>query len=203
MPRQSPAKDDFDYPDSALYRYRAVCHSRRENFCYREWHYELVYRSCNGKCLSTPAGVSCPYTGFISRVFRCWSLIGQIGTGTSPSTAFEVGISLTFTASSSGRFYLGVNDNNYPDNTGSWAAVVTICPSAANTTAKASGIVSTDAASCPIPRVEITYTFPKIPDFLPKVFPISYLPQMPTIAAVAKVTGVSQILPRRLHLHGM
>jgi hypothetical protein len=57
----------------------------------------------------------------------CWSLVGRIGTG----AAFEVGNSLTFTAASSGELYLGVNDNNFPDNSGSWAVTITV--SSANT----------------------------------------------------------------------
>lgn len=78
---------------------------------------------CGGKCLSTPDGQACPYTGFVAQGLPCWSLIGKIGPNGKP---FEVGASLTFKANSSGQFFLGVNDNNYPDNTGSWTAEITI-----------------------------------------------------------------------------
>ena len=75
---------------------------------------------CNEQCLSTPAGSSCPYTGFYAQGLPCWSLIGRVGSG----PVFEVGDSLTFTASESGELFLGVNDNNYPDNTGNWTSTI-------------------------------------------------------------------------------
>jgi hypothetical protein len=31
---------------------------------------------------------------------------------------------VTVPATASGEFYLGVNDNNYPDNTGSWVSTI-------------------------------------------------------------------------------
>ncbi len=81
---------------------------------------------CNNQCLSSPAGQACPYTGFYAQGLSCWSLIGQVGNG----APFEVGTSLTFTPVSSGELYLGVNDNQYPDNTGQWTAVIrTTCKS--------------------------------------------------------------------------
>ncbi|MGO9082572.1 MAG: hypothetical protein ACLQDY_26690 [Streptosporangiaceae bacterium] len=45
----------------------------------------------------------------------CWSLVGRIGNG----PPFEVGSSTSVTASS-GRLYLGVNDGDFSDNSGSW-----------------------------------------------------------------------------------
>ena len=50
-----------------------------------------------------------------------WSLVGKIGSG----KPFEVGTSLTFTATASGRLYLCCNDNNFFDNGGSWNVTVT------------------------------------------------------------------------------
>jgi serine/threonine protein kinase len=45
----------------------------------------------------------------------CWSLVARIGNG----AAFEVGTSAQFIATA-GVLYLGVNDNNFADNSGSW-----------------------------------------------------------------------------------
>ncbi len=54
----------------------------------------------------------------------CWSLLGRIQ---GPSAMLmEVGQNKTFTATSAGRLYLGINDDNFGDNTGSWNAVVTV-----------------------------------------------------------------------------
>jgi RHS repeat-associated protein len=46
----------------------------------------------------------------------CWSLIGRFGTG----TPFEIGSSATVT-STGGELSFGVNDNDFADNSGSWA----------------------------------------------------------------------------------
>jgi hypothetical protein len=76
-----------------------------------------------GACVTTPAGQTCPYIGFYAQGLPCWSLIGQIGNG----VPFEVGTSLqNFSAPNAGELYLGVNDTYYPDNTGSWIAVVSL-----------------------------------------------------------------------------
>ena len=78
--------------------------------------------ACDGKCLSTPAGIPCPGSGGAIRVgLPCLSLLGQIGKGGRP---FEVGESIIFAANTSGEFFLGVNDNNLPDNTGAWTATI-------------------------------------------------------------------------------
>jgi hypothetical protein len=45
----------------------------------------------------------------------CWSLIARIGNG----PPFEVGTS-TMVTTASGQLYLGVNDDNFSDNSGSW-----------------------------------------------------------------------------------
>jgi hypothetical protein len=85
------------------------------------------WRGCpvTNKCHTTPEGQSCPYAGFLAQGLACWSLIGRIDDG----PAFKVGSSLeNFPAPSSGELSLGVNDNNYWDNTGTWTAEVTTCP---------------------------------------------------------------------------
>jgi hypothetical protein len=76
----------------------------------------------------TPAGdqTCVPSTRFpgISPAFvapgqACWSLVARIGDG----PPFEVGVSTTVTTAS-GRLYLCVNDNNFTDNSGSWAVTM-------------------------------------------------------------------------------
>jgi hypothetical protein len=49
--------------------------------------------------------------------------VGKIGANGTP---FEVGSSfvLTVPSAASGELYLGVNDNNYPDNSGSWTSLI-------------------------------------------------------------------------------
>jgi hypothetical protein len=82
-------------------------------------------------CMSTPAGGDCSQdntSGFSFPGLQCWSLIGMIRGG----AVFEVGDSYSGVADSSGELYLGVNDNNYPDNTGSWVAVVKTTPPGCN-----------------------------------------------------------------------
>jgi hypothetical protein len=53
----------------------------------------------------------------------CWSLIGRVGPR---GTIFDVGVQGTVPAGLKGRLFLGVNDDNYADNAGSWSAVVTV-----------------------------------------------------------------------------
>jgi hypothetical protein len=67
-------------------------------------------------CAGSTAG---PY---LTPGLACFSLVGRFGNG----TPFEVGSNLTVTvpAGASGEFFLGVNDNNYPDNTGSWVSTI-------------------------------------------------------------------------------
>ena len=82
-----------------------------------------------GACTSNPDGVawsqcSAITPGILAPGINCWSLIGRIGGG----PPFAVGTSLTLTAAASGALDLGVNDNNYVDNTGSWVATVTSGP---------------------------------------------------------------------------
>jgi hypothetical protein len=51
----------------------------------------------------------------------CWSLIARIGNG----PVFEAGAS-TLTTTTSGRLYLGVNDGDFSDNSGSWTVNIKI-----------------------------------------------------------------------------
>jgi hypothetical protein len=90
---------------------------------------------CRGRCVVGPNGWSLrrPKCRQLqkSRVFGkftapglpCFSLIGRIGSNSSP---FEVGSSLNYTvpASASGELYLGFNDNYYIDNTGGFTAEI-------------------------------------------------------------------------------
>jgi hypothetical protein len=86
---------------------------------------------CGGKCVATPDGSPCTYAGFPYPQFACWSLIGKIGEQGMP---FQVGSKFSGVAAVSGELFLGVNDNNYPDNTGNWKATIEgtdPCPDAA------------------------------------------------------------------------
>ncbi len=56
----------------------------------------------------------------------CWSLIAKVGIG--PSAAIGVGDGDSFTAPTTGRLFLGVNDNFVDDNSGAWTAQITIAP---------------------------------------------------------------------------
>ena len=62
-----------------------------------------------------------PRVPFVARDLRCHSLIGRIG---SAGAFFQLGSSTQFRAPLAGRLYLGVNDNFFPDNSGSWTAVI-------------------------------------------------------------------------------
>jgi hypothetical protein len=82
---------------------------------------------CNNNCHSSPDGslwsqCSAQTPGILAPGLNCWSLIGRVGNG----RPFEVGTSLSFQAPAGGELYLGVNDNNYVDNTGSWVATITL-----------------------------------------------------------------------------
>jgi serine/threonine protein kinase len=52
----------------------------------------------------------------------CWSLIGRIGLN---GAIFPIGMNGTVPLGS-GRLYLGVNDDDYSDNTGTWSATVRV-----------------------------------------------------------------------------
>jgi hypothetical protein len=81
---------------------------------------------CNGKCISSPDGLgsnqTCPATQnpLVAPGLKCYSLIGRIGNG----EPFQVGSCYSGVAATSGELQLGVNDENFPDNTGGWQAVI-------------------------------------------------------------------------------
>ncbi|MGH9773372.1 MAG: protein kinase domain-containing protein [Candidatus Acidiferrales bacterium] len=64
-----------------------------------------------------------PLVPYVAPALRCHSLIGRIGLA---GVIFEVGTSKRFQGSVAGRLYLGVNDNYFPDNSGSWTATVSV-----------------------------------------------------------------------------
>ncbi len=75
------------------------------------------------------SGVACYQNGntyavpFIAGDLPCHSLLGRIGTS---GRIFEIGAERQFRAGGSGRLYLGINDNFFPDNSGNWTAEVVI-----------------------------------------------------------------------------
>ncbi|WP_423955593.1 hypothetical protein [Candidatus Binatus sp.] len=87
----------------------------------------LDYESPQGNGVVFANGYGCsvnPRTRFphIAPGLACWSLIGKIGANGAP---FQVGAGVQFSAAASGELYLGVNDNVFGDNRGSWTATVT------------------------------------------------------------------------------
>jgi len=58
---------------------------------------------------------------FVAPELPCWSMLGRIGP---MGRVFEVGSNRRFKANTSGELYLGVNDNYFGDNTGSWRASI-------------------------------------------------------------------------------
>jgi hypothetical protein len=74
-------------------------------------------------CNSTPNGATwatCatdPAPALIAPGLACWSLVGKIGT---PGTPFQLGTSAKFTAPTTGELFVGLNNNFFSDNTGSW-----------------------------------------------------------------------------------
>jgi len=84
------------------------------------------YPDACAACVTTPRGD--PWSACESFTpaypapgLSCWSLIGKIGANGTP---FQVGDYLSFAAPSSGEFFLGVNDNYPPDNTGNWTVTM-------------------------------------------------------------------------------
>jgi hypothetical protein len=80
-------------------------------------------------CTSTPAGGGCPIddANFLLPGVRCWSLVAKIGEAGAP---FYVGEGITIVAPASGELFIGVNDDNFVDNTGQWTATVDVRPGA-------------------------------------------------------------------------
>ena len=69
-----------------------------------------------------PSDDSIPPGVFLAPGLTCFSLIGRIGTG----QPFGVGADGSIAAAGSGELFLGVNDNFFGDNSGSWTAVVSV-----------------------------------------------------------------------------
>lgn len=92
----------------------------------------------------TPAGVPecAAASDFVAPSLPCWSLIGRVGSG----TPFYVGTTKGFSVTTPGRLFLGVNDNVFGDNSGSWAATVTVIsnrpPIAALTMSDSDGVLT-------------------------------------------------------------
>ena len=78
----------------------------------------------------------------------CWSLIGRIGDG----SPFEIGDAATFTVSSPGELYLGVNDqaDAFGDNSGSWTVLVTISANQPPPSLQAQAIKDLMGPRCPL-----------------------------------------------------
>jgi len=77
------------------------------------------YPDCNRarELFGRPAGpVPAPH-------LSCWSLIGRVG---GAGTIFEIGKGVTVPPGSAGRLFLGVNDDDFTGNAGSWTAVITV-----------------------------------------------------------------------------
>jgi hypothetical protein len=67
---------------------------------------------------------------FLANNLPCFSLLGRVG---ERGPIFEIGKGKTLKSQSSGELYLGVNDNFFPDNSGSWTANISVGPGGAAT----------------------------------------------------------------------
>jgi hypothetical protein len=82
----------------------------------------------------TPAGDPNIVTGDVANNFLenglvPWSLIGIISSSVPSAnavSAFQVGNATTLIALASGELYLSINDNYFPDNSGTWSASVSV-----------------------------------------------------------------------------
>jgi len=73
---------------------------------------------------------------YVANQLPCSSLLGRVGEN---GFVFYVGAGTTFRAATPGQLYLGVNDNNFGDNSGFWAAEIAVKtnpPSAAGAAVK-------------------------------------------------------------------
>jgi hypothetical protein len=62
-----------------------------------------------------------PRVPYVALTLRCHSLIGKVG---AEGMMFQVGSSSSFHATETGRLYLGVNDNFFGDNRGTWTVQI-------------------------------------------------------------------------------
>jgi hypothetical protein len=75
--------------------------------------------ACDGRCISTPAGIPCPAAPEAGAT--CFALLAKIGDS---GETIAVGDRRAWTADRSGELFLGLQDNNFRDNTGAWIAEV-------------------------------------------------------------------------------
>jgi serine/threonine protein kinase len=76
--------------------------------------------SPNGDPNCTQAGGPSAASQFPDPDATCYSLIGRIGNG----APFEIGSATHLADVSAGELYIEINDNYYPDNTGSWSVSI-------------------------------------------------------------------------------
>ncbi|MGH8055584.1 MAG: cadherin-like domain-containing protein [Stenotrophomonas sp.] len=103
----------------------------------------------------TPAGApgcvatsdnSIPPGPFLAPGLTCWALIGRVGNG----SPFDVGTGINFSASGAGQLFLGVNDNFFGDNSGSWGATITVTPATTNSAPMAADDAYTTDEDAPL-----------------------------------------------------
>jgi len=68
---------------------------------------------------------------YVANQLPCSSLLGRVGEN---GVVFYVGAGTTFRAATSGQLYLGVNDNNFGDNSGFWTAIIAVKTNPPSTT---------------------------------------------------------------------
>jgi len=75
-------------------------------------------------CLTVANG---PYgwraSPYVANQLPCMALLGRVGQN---GTIFYIGAETAFRAATAGELFLGVNDNNFGDNSGSWTATVVV-----------------------------------------------------------------------------
>lgn len=72
---------------------------------------------------ASPAGYCSAAKTFTAPGRQCFGMVARISTG----PPFDVLASVSWTADSSGRLFIGVNDDEFGDNAGSWQASVRVC----------------------------------------------------------------------------
>ena len=77
----------------------------------------------NGRTVGNPPQLCTAASGFNEPGLECHALLARIG----QQHAFAVLAAVSQTVTTSGRLYLGVNDDDFSDNSGSWRADVKVC----------------------------------------------------------------------------
>lgn len=72
----------------------------------------------------------------------CWSLIGKIGAG----SPFQIAVATSFRVARDGELFVGINDNDLADNSGTWAVTTRVTPAATPTGSTAPPPGSTDGS---------------------------------------------------------